>query len=81
MILVWLEEVGVMVDHLIEHSLDRERRRIWVAEGEVAVLRKIGTVLHCYQIFPALVATEESAVAGRFDVTPTSAVLLVLAWR
>lgn len=81
MILVWPEEVGVRMDHLIEYSSNRERRRISVAEGEVAALPKIGTVLHCYQIFPALVAMEELAVACRPDVTPISAVLLVLAWR
>lgn len=81
MILVWPEEVGVTVDYLIEHSSNRERRRIWVGEGEVAALPKIGTVLHCYQVFRVLVAMEESAVACRSDVTPISAVLFVLAWR
>ena len=79
-ILVWPEEEGVAVGHVLAHSMDHVRRMtLVVEEEEVAVLLEI--VLHCYRTFPALVATAESAVVHRSAVTPSSAAVFVLAWR
>ena len=78
-ILVWPEEEGVAVGHVLAHSMDDVRRMTLVVEEEVAVLLEI--VLHCYRTFPALVATAESAGVHRSAVTPSSAAVFVLAWR
>ena len=73
--------MGVAVGHLLEHSVDHERRTIWVVEGEVAALLEIGTVLHCFLTFPTLVATAESAVVHCSVVARTFAGITVLALR
>ncbi len=77
---MWLEGVEVVVGRLLGHSVDHERRMIWVVAGEVVALLEIGTVLHYHLTFRALVVTVESVVVHRSAVTQSFAVGLVL-WR
>ena len=71
----------VVVGHLFECWLDRERRMTWVGEGEVAALLEIGNAVSYHPTFPALVAMVELAVVDHSAVTPTSVVKSVLAWQ
>ena len=69
----------LVVGHLFECWLDRERRMTWVVEGEVAALLEIGIAVSYYPTFLVLAAVVELAVVHHSAVTTISVVRSVLA--
>ena len=77
-ILVYPGVVEVVVGHLFECWLDRERRMIWGGVGVAAALVEIGSGVFYYPTFPALVAMVELAVVHHSAGMPIAVVRSVL---